>query len=99
MFQLLIASTKTACTWGWVIMLIMMMMHLGGLRSNGMMTMKITMIMNDNKVNILMFQLLTASTPTACTWGKKSEKKESFQRISTTWSPRGRVQTFKGTDW
>ena len=71
----------------------------GGLRRSGLMTIKIAMIKNDNKVNILMFQLLTASTPTACTWGWKSEKKESFQRISTIWSPRGRAQTFKGTDW
>ena len=65
------------------------------------MTMKmiVIMVMNNNKVDILMFQLLMASTPTECTWGWKREKRESFQKISTTWSPRGRVQTFKGTDW
>ena len=93
------ASTKTACTWGWTMMLVMVMMHLGGFRRSGLMTMEITMIMNNNKVNISMFQLLMASTPTACTWGWTREKRESFQKISTTWSPRGRVQTFKGTDW
>ena len=71
----------------------------GGLRRSGLMTIKIAMIKNDNKVNILMFQLLMAPTPTACTWGWKSEKRESFQRISTTWSPRGRAQTLIGTDW
>ena len=93
------ASTKMVCTWGWTIILMMVMMHLGSLRRSGMMTIKITMIKNDNKVNILMFQLLTASTLIACTWGWKREKRESFQRISTTWSPRGRAQTFKDTDW
>ena len=72
-----------------------------GLRRSGVMTIKIAMIMvtNHNKVNISKFQLLMASTPTACTWGWKSEKRESFQRISTTWSPRGRAQTLIGTDW
>ena len=49
----------------------MVVIHLGGLRRSGVITMKIPMIMvmNHNKVNILIFQLLMASTLTACTWG------------------------------